>query len=160
MAYNRFDKNQAIEDITVLAAETALPDIEPDSNIQKILKEASNMSLVQKLDPVRLAEYATVLSSYVYYLNRVENELKYKITWLESNINHIVGSQLDNYSGYGYQEKSSKIKASEAAAISYESDRHRNQTKLEYLNNLTFSLRLIIDNLKNLAMTKSRQGKD
>lgn len=160
MEYNRFDRNQAIDDITLLNAEAAIPDITPDDNIQKIIRECSNINLLQKLDPVRLSEYATILACYVFYLNKIENELKYKISWFESNINHIIGKQLDNYDGYGFQEKSSKIKSNESQAKEYDTSRHRYQTQLEYLSNLTFSLRLIIESLKNLSMSKARQGRE
>lgn len=152
--------NQASEDIEVLAASANIPDVKTDNNIQRIINECSDISFLQKLDPVRLSEYAAVLSCYVLFLNKKENDLKYKISWYESNINHIVGSQLDNYQGYGFQEKSSKIKAHEPVAKEYEQYRHRLQTQLEYLNNLNFSLRLTIDNIKNLALIKSRQGKE
>lgn len=160
MMDNRFDKNQAVDELNLFKAEIAYPELKPPENIQDILSSLLSLNKLKTFGPVELNEYSVLLSAYALFLTNQENKSKTEINWCESNIKHIVGRELINTDGYGFVEKDHRIRSTHDVAKKLEAKKLEAQLKIDYIQNMSLKLHHITETLKNLAYEKARQRRE
>lgn len=155
---NRFDPKEIRAEIDKFKGSVWLPKLEAPENIESVLKELASYQTLRGLDPVKLNEYAVTIAVYSTYLTMEFNRYVTERNWCESNIEHIIGRELENVEGYGYQEKSHKIRSLHPEAIKLDEKKLLAQTKIDYISNVSQKLQFLCEMLKNLAYSKSKQG--
>jgi len=152
---NRQDINEQME---TFLAEVRLPDIQISDDIIKILGDLNKIEKIRTLHPLELSEYSVLLASYALYLASQENKLLAWSKWCEDNLQFIVGKQLQNAYGYGYQEKAIFIRSNDKNATEIDSLRLLAEAKLNRVRNLSKQLNLLSDTVRNLAFAKGKYG--
>lgn len=155
---NRFDANEVRENLDIFKGEISLPKLESPDKIESILQDLSNHMALKRLDPIALNEYAVLLGIYSTYLTMEMNRYITQRNWCDANLQHIIGRELDNVEGYGYQEKSHKIVSLHPEASKLDEKKLLIQTKIDYISGIAQKLQFMCDMLKNLAYSKSKQG--
>lgn len=155
---NRYSANHMSMELERVRAEMGYPSLVPCKDIDKIIKECGNYSILSKLDPIILMEYSVLLATYSLYLASETNRLEAKMKWCESNIQIIVGKNLDNVVGY-FNEKQSAIRANEPLAKSLEEMKLDAQTKFETFKFIAEKIKFLSITLDNLSRQKMTHRK-
>ena len=85
-------------------------------NEAKSLLEISPSALSQ-MNAEKCGEAAFLLFQFAFYLQKAVNKENSTIQWCEENLKLIVAKTVDQYTGYGYQERATKAILHNEAAL-------------------------------------------
>lgn len=151
---SRFDQKQMSADIQLMKTEMKIPIIKPSDDVQGIMNTIMN----NKLDGVGIHDlynYSAKIAVYALYIKGEINSLRAKQDWLESNIKNIVGKNIRNVEGYGYNEKECYIRANDELASQLDEQLINNKAKLNVLYGTDEKLQYIANILQNIAKERS-----
>lgn len=150
---SRYSIEDTAQGIELFRAKLGFPPIKPPNNIDKIVSECGNLEVLSNIDPIRLAEYSVILAQYSFYLASEVNRLEAKAKWCESNIQNIVGKNINNISGY-FNEKQSYIRSNDEHAMRLDEIRQQSQTEYECFKFLSEKIKFLSGSLDNLVRAK------
>lgn len=153
---NRFDPDDVKSQIEMMKAELFFPSLEPPQNIQVIMKQLSDLTVLKSLSPMDLSEYSVLLDHYGLFLTTQENRLKSYLNWCESNIKYIVGKNIDKSYGYGFNEKDAFIRSNDMTAHDLEFKKLGVQAKLDTIQFMSLKISRLSDTVHNLAVEKHK----
>lgn len=111
-AINRLDEINALLD--EYQKSIYIPRQTVDSKIEEYLNLTREQ--IRKLSPEDCGEIAYVVSRFASYIQEKVNRQTAVMGWAEANIKIIIADKIDQYTGYGYEEKKNKaIKDNEVA---------------------------------------------
>ena len=132
--------------------EVTFPSITAPKEIQELLNVSRED--IRNKDKEELSIDAVVLSQYAMYITIQMNKLRAKLSWCDFQIDSIIGRELSNTSGYGFQEKSLIIKRNDEVARSVEQVRSLLLIKLATLKDLDEKIKDISKAILSLQYVK------
>lgn len=154
---NRLDMEDMGDRIQSFKTDIRFPLIDPPDNITEIITKVSNGTTLKALSGIELQEYAIILSSYALYLSMQENQIEAKFNWAENNIKFIVGKNLQEVEGYGFNEKDSYIRANEPTAVTLHDKKLEFQAKKESIKFIAMKIHNLADHLRSLGLEKTKE---
>lgn len=103
-----------------------------------------NRDVLEKLTPAQCGEISYRLSQFAFHIQRSINRENARINWAEETIKEVISGEINNYSGYGYLEKSSQAIAHNTKANSL------NRIK-KYAKQRSDRLSFLANSVKNLS---------
>lgn len=153
---DRYSSKEMGDLIRSYKIEIGFPAIDTPKGVTEILAKVSNYSTLKVLTSVELIEYATVLQCYAFYLTCEEGRHKAYLNWLENNIAHIVGKNLNEVQGY-WNEKNSYIRATEPLAAELGKYSLTAQAKLDSIAWSSQKIGAVAKQLETLADAKIKE---
>ncbi len=141
-------------------AKINMPLIRPPTELQKIINDTGNKALLATLNPRDTVEYAILLNSYALYLTMAENKLLAEYNLYENTIKRIVGENVAEVNGYGFNEKDTYIRANEPHAKDLESKKTSIQVEIDSMKYLSQKFQMLAENLKNLSFAKKIESRN
>lgn len=88
---------------------------------------------IKKLSPEDCGEIAYIVARYAYYLQDKHNRQIANMNRAEANIKIIIADKIDQYTGYGYEEKKNKAIKDNELAMKLEYVRVNAKLRSDYL---------------------------
>lgn len=151
---SRFDSKIMSANIQLMKTEMKLPTIKPSNDIQSIIDNITNGKM-NGISAYDLYGYASKLSVYSLYIKGEINSLKSKLDWLEGNIKNIVGKNIRNVEGYGYNEKESFIRANDEIASELDAQSLATKAKINILWGIDEKIHYLSNIIQNVAKERS-----
>lgn len=101
-----------------------------------------------------LAVDAIQLAQYSASIHNEKNKCEAVKVWAEANLKSIIGRELENYTGYGYQEKSVKISRNDEQAHAFFKLIATMESKIASIAEIDKKIDFIVSSIKNLCFVK------
>lgn len=121
-----------------------------------LIKEYLEMSreMVEALSPNEALGIAFSLERYALYIQRAQNREIARVNFVTSYMEEVIASEINNYNGYGWKEKSLQAIKGNIFAEKLDKIRRYAQMRVDRLN-------FVASSIKNLAnILKVKQWKD
>lgn len=133
-------------------ANIKFPELSPPEEIQELLLLSREDFKKRGIDT--LAIDSIRLSQYCLFLQIQKNKLKTGIDWCDLNLNSILGRDLPNAKGYGFQEKSLVIFKNDNTAKELIMLKNEWESKLTSIQDIDKKIEFMINSIKNLYFVK------
>lgn len=131
-------------------------DILPETELNEYL--SMNRDILEKLSPEDCAQISYRLGQFAFHVQRTINREIARYNWADESIKEVIADEINNYKGYGYNEKSLQaIKHNEKAASLNNIKKYAKQRsdRLSYIAN---SLKNLSDILISIQRNKVKNG--
>lgn len=124
--------------------------------IPEQIEELLNMSRADMLakDKQTLLIDAAILARYAMNLRSEVGKLRARISWCQANIDSIIGREIPNVTGYGYNEKAKQIIRNDTTARKLDQSRMLYQSQLDSIEELDRKVEFFANCIKNIAFIK------
>lgn len=131
-----------------------VPEIVVPANIENILNQTRQQLSAKSREDIGYDMFE--LSQYAFYITMAYNKLKTTLAWCEGNLRSIIGRELDNTSGYGYNEKSLKIIRNDPNASKIDQIKILTEVKINSIENIERRIEFMSQSLRNILFSKEQ----
>lgn len=131
-------------------------DFMPEDELQQYL--SMNRDMLEKLNPEDCAQISYRLGQFSFHIQRTLNREIARHNWAEETIKEVICTEINNYKGYGYLEKSMQAINDNERATALNSIKKHAKQRMDRLSFLANNLKNLSDILLSIQRTKVKNG--
>lgn len=128
----------------------------PEEELQKYISMQRNE--IEKLTKDDCAEIIVRLTQFAFHVQRSLNREISRFNWADDYIKEIIADELNNYKGYGYNEKSIQAIKHNDKASSLNNIRRYAKQRVDRLSYLANCIKNLSEAIQNIQINKVKNG--
>ena len=133
-----------------------IPNNLPEDELQNYISMQRNE--IEKLTKDDCAEIIVRLTQFAFHVQRSLNREISRYNWADDYIKEVIADEINNYKGYGYNEKSIQAIKHNDKASSLSSIRRYAKQRVDRLSYLSNCIKNLSDAIQNIQINKVKNG--
>jgi len=128
----------------------------PEDELQNYISMQRNE--IEKLTKDDCGEIIVRLTQFAFHIQRSLNREISRYNWADDYIKEVIADELNNYKGYGYNEKSAQAIKHNDKASSLNSIRRYAKQRVDRLSYIANCIKNLSDAIQNIQINKVKNG--